>query len=94
LRLAAEFGRADVDAWLDELTPEQLAEWRAFRQIEPNPIERLREVLKRFAASQCVGPDRQPVEPAEFDPWDDSDETAEVSPDAAVAGLKAATGSA
>jgi hypothetical protein len=92
LRLAAEFGRADVDAFLDELTPEQLAEWRAFRQIEPHPLERLREVLKRFASSQCVGSDRQAVDPAAFDPWDDSDEAAEVSPDAVVAGIKATVG--
>lgn len=74
------------------MTVDELNEWLAFRQIEPNPEERTREVLKRFAASQCVGADQQPADPAAFDPWDDSEDGAEVSPDAVVASIQATMG--
>lgn len=35
LRLALAFGRPDVDAFLEEITHEQFAEWQAFASIEP-----------------------------------------------------------
>ena len=41
----------NVDKWLDTIEPRQFDEWLAFRRLEPDPDERLREILKMGLAS-------------------------------------------
>ncbi len=57
---------------LDEIGSRQFEEWLAFREIEPGPIERLREIVKTgFAAlAKTRGAD---VRPRDFDRWDRDD---------------------
>jgi len=59
-------------------------EWIAYRRIEPDPDERLREILKLGFAAICrlLGND---VSPDRFDPWDDSEPDRPVGPAEAAA---------
>jgi len=53
---------------LDAISPETFDEWEAFRRLEPDPLDRLREVLKLgFAA--VVNAWGVKVEPIDLDPW-------------------------
>ena len=46
-------GRLDVDRLMDELTPEEFDQWLAYRQIEPDPADRLIEIVKRGLFLLC-----------------------------------------
>jgi len=59
-------GRVDVDAMLDELPAGTLAEWEAYRQIEPDPYEVLMETLKLGFTAVCTALGKD-VEPEMFD---------------------------
>lgn len=79
-------GRLDVDAMLDELTPRQFDEWVAYRTIEPDPIERICEILKRgFSVMASMGGGK--MEPDEFDlkTCDDGNEAMSPAQSAAMA---------
>jgi len=43
----------DVDRLLDELTPEELDWWIAYRELEPDPIDRIAEILKLGFTTLC-----------------------------------------
>lgn len=48
-RLAEAMGRTDVDAMLDEMTPHQLAEWRAYMDVVgSDPWQRAAQVCWAF----------------------------------------------
>ena len=70
----------DVDRWLDTVEPQAFDKWVAFRQLEPDPLDRIAEILKLgFAAVvNAWGVD---LRPEYFDPSADKNETAKtVSP--------------
>lgn len=48
---------------LDGLTPDQFAEWRAFRRLEPDPMERIIQILKLGFATLAGGG----IDPEQFD---------------------------
>lgn len=54
---------------LDEIGSRQFEEWLAFRQIEPGPIERLREIVK-IGFSVLTK-----TRPRDFDRWDKGDDS-------------------
>lgn len=69
MRLLARGGRLNVDAELDRLDPRQFDEWVAFEQLEPDPLDRIREVLKLgFATLAGVSGFGARIEPDELDP--------------------------
>jgi hypothetical protein len=41
----------DVDRWLDMIEPRQFDEWMAYEQLEGDPDERLREILRNGLAA-------------------------------------------
>ena len=43
----------NVDRWLDTVTPEQFDEWVAFDRLEPNKMDRQREILTRGLICLC-----------------------------------------
>ncbi len=51
---------------LDELSPEQFDEWKAYRSIEPDPWERLIAIVKHGFALLCNAQGAE-VEPDDFD---------------------------
>ena len=58
---------------LDELEPRQFDEWIAYRTIEPDPVDRICEILKLgFSAMVSLGGGE--MEPDAFDPKDFSDD--------------------
>lgn len=61
----------NVDAWLDTIEPWQFDEWMAYHAfIEPDEMERIREILKLGFASQSLAK----IKPSDLDPWDKSGE--------------------
>jgi len=52
---------------LDSLTPEQFDEWLAYRELEPDPVERIVRVLCLGFAALC-GAWGGKIEPSYFDP--------------------------
>lgn len=53
---------------LDEIEPRQFDELVAFREIEPDPDERLREIVRRGFQYVLAAQGRE-VEDKELDPW-------------------------
>jgi len=53
---------------LDGIAPEQLAEWVAFRNLEPDRMDRIITILKLGLAAICWSLGNQAVEPDNFDP--------------------------
>ena len=53
---------------LDEIAPWQFDELVAFREIEPDPDERLREIVRR-GFKLVLATQRLTVEDEELDPW-------------------------
>lgn len=72
---------------LDEISPRQFDEWLAYRQLDPDPLDRITEVLKLgFAA--VLGAWGASDKPDDFDPAvkrKESEEVLEVSPEQAAA---------
>lgn len=68
--MADRRGLVDVDAMLDGMTPEQWDEWQAFYILEPDPMDRIREVLKYGFATMCNTQfaTANPCTPDMFDP--------------------------
>ncbi|MGA2035881.1 MAG: hypothetical protein ABSG68_26840 [Thermoguttaceae bacterium] len=66
--MAARAGILDVDRWLETIAPERLDEWEIFQRIEPDPLDRLREVLKMGFALLAAGLGISKVTPEFFDP--------------------------
>jgi hypothetical protein len=58
----------NVDGMLDGMTPEQFDEWIAFRRIEPDPEERLREIVKLGFSALCAAWGSK-LELEMLDPW-------------------------
>ena len=74
----------DVDAMLDGIAPETFDRWVAFRKLELDPDEWLREILKRGFAALCNCQGAK-VTPDDFDPAKDTKEPELVSPREAAA---------
>lgn len=73
---------------LDEIEPAQFDEWVAWRELEHDADERLREVVKRgFAAvvSWMLGKE---IKPDEFDRWAEPEKPQALTPDQAVAAIR------
>lgn len=81
-----------MDAWLDTIEPAQFDEWLAFRQIEPDPDDRLREVLKMGFAMLARSWGNEKIEPDDLDPWGRDEKAQSVSPNRAAAIVGAAYG--
>lgn len=64
---------------LDGIAPEVMDEWIAYRQIEPDPDQWLREILKRGLAAicNCLG---AKIKPSDLDPVEDTKEPELVTP--------------
>jgi hypothetical protein len=69
---------------LDDMTPRQLAEWIAFRNLEPDPTERICFILKLGFAALCNAWGGK-VEPDDFEP-----KRAETKPEPAMSPNQAA----
>jgi hypothetical protein len=80
----------DVDRMLDEVSAEQFDEWLAFDRIEPDPLDRIREILKLGFSVLAAGHGAR-ISPAEFDPVKPP-EPAAVTPNQAAAAIGAAYG--
>lgn len=52
---------------LDELSPEQFDEWKAYRSIEPDPWERLISTVKHGFALLCSIQSSEQVDPDDLD---------------------------
>jgi hypothetical protein len=74
----------NVDAMLDRLAPEAVNEWVAFRQVERDPDEWLREIVKRGFAALCNCQGAK-VKPDDLDPAKDEEQNKPVSPRQAAA---------
>ncbi len=69
----------DMDKRLDGLSPEAVDEWVAFRRLERDPDEWLREIVKRgFAA--VVAASGGKIDPDDIDPAKEEKATPVVSP--------------
>ncbi|WP_455387496.1 hypothetical protein [Petrachloros mirabilis] len=68
---------------LDQLTPDQFNEWMAFRQIEPDKLERLIEICKRgfYLLANAQG---AKIEANDLDPKKEEERTATASEISAV----------
>jgi len=59
----------DVDAALNGISPETFDEWVALEEIDPDPLERITEVLKLGFATLCaVSGFGVQIDPDELDP--------------------------
>lgn len=63
----------DVDAMLDELEPHQFDEWVAYRTLEPDPVERIVEILKRGFTALVLSWGGE-LDPDDLDPKDFSND--------------------
>lgn len=61
-------GRIDVDRILKEIEPRQFDELVAFREIEPDPDERLREIVRR-GFQYVLATQGSEVTSEQLDPW-------------------------
>lgn len=59
-------GRVDVDAAMDEVTPQQMAELEAYYEVDGDPWERLFTILVRGFQMMSMGED---MKPEHIDPW-------------------------
>jgi hypothetical protein len=84
LRLAARGGRLDIERQLDGLSPREFDEWVAFRRIEPDPDDRLREIVKLGFAALCRAWGME-ISPHDLDPWAEDEAAELVSPNQAAA---------
>jgi hypothetical protein len=57
MRELAKGGRLELTAILDRLTPADVDQWVALREIEPDPMRRIADILTRGFAllAQCWG---------------------------------------
>jgi hypothetical protein len=64
---------------LDEMTPEEFDQWIAYRTIEPDPVERIAEILKRglVAVTNSWG---GKLEPDMLDPKMDASGSSDMTP--------------
>jgi hypothetical protein len=67
---------------LDGVTPQQFDEWLAYRELEPDPLERLIGVVKLGFAT-LVAAWGMKIEPSDLDPW--GSEPQEASPEQSAA---------
>lgn len=72
---------------LADVDPRDFDEWVAFRRIEPDPDERLREILKLGISAIC-GALGHEVSPETVDPWNDAKSDALAGPGQAAAAMK------
>lgn len=91
MRLASQAGVLNVDAWLGTIEPSQFDEWVAFRQLEHDPDERLREILIR-GLSGLMHAWGAEIDPCELDPWAEEEPPQNATPNQAVAQLRNAYG--
>lgn len=59
-------GTLDVDGMLDGLTPAQFDEWVAYREIEPDPLNRLIHIIK-FGFATLANAWGAKIEPDDLD---------------------------
>jgi len=64
---------------LDGLTPEQFDEWLAYREVEPDPLERLIEILKLGFVAVCASWGMH-IRPEDIDPMAANSPGQEVTP--------------
>jgi len=71
----------------DAITPEVMDEWLAYESLDPDPLDRIAEILKRGFAFLCTLQltDEKTMDPADFEPAyktarDDSPERARKEP--------------
>ncbi len=69
---------------VDTVTPQQFDEWVAYKQLEPDKLDRLREILLRGLAFLCNVWSDKKVEFKDLDPWYEDPEPEFVSPQEAV----------
>jgi hypothetical protein len=70
LRLAANVAHTtDVDGMLESMTPQQLAEWRAYDQIEPISDAGTHDVLAMIGGLIAAYLGAKDVEGVELGPW-------------------------
>ena len=68
MRLAIECGRPDWEQFADELTPEQLDEWRAFDLVDGLPHQRIAHAISMGFAAVMSGFGGDRVSPELFLP--------------------------
>jgi len=73
---------------LDALSPQQFDEWIAFRQIEPDPADRLRVILTTGLLALCQSWGVE-ITPKDLDPMLEEQEQ-EVTPEQAAAMMRLA----
>ena len=79
----------DVDRWLDTITPRQFDEWVAYDRLEPDKMDRQREILTRGLVYLCNSWGGE-VAMIDIDPYYEEPSPEEVSPAEAAKRLKAA----
>jgi hypothetical protein len=67
--MAARAGILDVDRWLQTITPETFDKWIAFYRLEPDPDERLREIVKTGFIMLARSWGAEDVKPDDLDRW-------------------------
>lgn len=80
-------GRVDVDAMLDEMTPEELTEWLAYWSLEPfGPIEEwTRSAMVCATTYNASGNAKRPAKVEDFMPeykWQEDDDSKAAARDA------------
>lgn len=69
-RLAVAMGELDVDALLDRMSPQQLAEWMAYDQVEPIRHDmKMLAMLVNVVSSTLGGPVNTPEFSNTVTPW-------------------------
>jgi hypothetical protein len=76
---------------LDEIPPEVLDEWIAYRRIEPDPDERLRVIVTTGLTALCNAWGMK-LTPEDLDPMLREAEAQEVTPEQAEVMMRAAYG--
>jgi len=77
--LAESVGVLDVNRLFDTITAKQFDEWEAYKRIEPDKLDRLREIITRGLQCLCNSWGAK-LEMKDLDPWHEDPEPESLSP--------------